>query len=262
MMSTLLRKGWIALSVLLVCFAFSCAFGVVTASANDKVLIASTNAAIDEQEPNDSFATATRINMNQWVYGHNDGQYKKFDYYEVNLPVSGSVKVTFVNDEHNDDIWPDHTVYLYDQYYDELGSLYVGISSTKPMSKSFGLKKGINRLRIGYTNGSMPEGQPYRFILTYNIPTTTISKVIAGKRSFNVKWVKKSGATSYQIRYSKNKNMSKAKTITVSGKSGAKTIAKLTGKKKYYVQIRVIKRIGAQTYYSSWSSKKSITTKK
>jgi len=36
---------------------------------------------------------------------------------------------------------------------------------------------------------------------------------------------------------------------------------KLSSKKKYYVRIRAYKKSGGKTYYSSWSSAKSIKTK-
>ena len=62
-------------------------------------------AAVDEQEPNDSFATANKINMNETVYGEGDeysfktGAESGYDYYEVNLPEAGSVVLTFTNSD-------------------------------------------------------------------------------------------------------------------------------------------------------------------
>ncbi|MCM1115236.1 MAG: secretory protein, partial [Clostridium sp.] len=70
--------------------------------------------------------------------------------------------------------------------------------------------------------------------------------------------------TGYQIQYSTDKNFKKNnKTVTVSSnKTTSKTISKLSGKKKYYVRIRTYKTVSGTKYYSSWSSVKTVTTKK
>ena len=104
-------------------------------------------------------------------------------------------------------------------------------------------------------------GHPYYFHLAYSIPITTITKVIPGKKKFIVKWVKKTGASQYQIRYSTKKNMLAARTVLASSKSNSKSI-KAKAKKKYYIQVRVAKTIGGQAYWSGWSSKSVVKTKK
>ena len=93
---------------------------------------------------------------------------------------------------------------------------------------------------------------------------TSISKLSSGSKGFTVKWKKQSSqVTGYQIQYSTNSKFSSKKTITVSKKTSTfKKISKLKGKKKYYVRIRTYKSVNGKKYYSSWSSKKSITTKK
>ena len=56
--------------------------------------------------------------------------------------------------------------------------------------------------------------------------------------------------------------MTSAKTKTVKGyKYTSKKITKLSAKKKYYVQVRTYKTVSGKTYYSSWSSVKSVKTK-
>ena len=44
-------------------------------------------------------------------------------------------------------------------------------------------------------------------------------------------------------------------------KASAKTIKKLKRKKVYYVRIRTYKKIGGTTYYSPWSSARSVRTR-
>lgn len=56
--------------------------------------------------------------------------------------------------------------------------------------------------------------------------------------------------------------MTSAKTVTVKGASTvSKKITKLKAKKKYYVQIRSYKTVNGSKIYSSWSTKKYVTTK-
>ncbi|MCM1114348.1 MAG: fibronectin type III domain-containing protein [Clostridium sp.] len=100
---------------------------------------------------------------------------------------------------------------------------------------------------------------------TINPKNTSLSSVSAGSKKFTVKWKKyTTQTTGYQIQYSTDKNFKKNnKTVTVSSnKTTSKTISKLSGKKKYYVRIRTYKTVSGTKYYSSWSSAKSVTTKK
>ncbi|MGN0457994.1 MAG: leucine-rich repeat protein [Eubacterium sp.] len=93
---------------------------------------------------------------------------------------------------------------------------------------------------------------------------TSISSLTAGSKKFTVKWKKQSTQTTgYQIQYSTSSKFSNAKTVIVSKNSTtSKTISKLSAKKKYYVRVRTYKTVGSTKYYSSWSSAKSVTTKK
>ena len=93
---------------------------------------------------------------------------------------------------------------------------------------------------------------------------TSISSLSAGSKKFTVKWKKQSTqVTGYQIQYSTSSKFTSPKTVTVSSyKTTSKTISKLKGKKKYYVRVRTYKTVGKTKYYSSWSSAKSVTTKK
>ena len=97
---------------------------------------------------------------------------------------------------------------------------------------------------------------------------TNIKKVKPAKRAFVVTWSRqKCGNVGYQIRYSTKKNMKGASQKTVSKNKATKLKVKKAGKKKlkrkkrYYVQIRTYKRIGTRTYYSVWSSKRSVRVK-
>jgi hypothetical protein len=104
-----------------------------------------------------------------------------------------------------------------------------------------------------------------------NVPTvskpkgTSLSSLKATKKGFTVKWKKQATQTNgYQIQYSTSSKFSSGnKTVTISKNSTvSRNITKLSAKKKYYVRIRTYKKVDGKTYYSSWSSAKSVTTKK
>lgn len=102
--------------------------------------------------------------------------------------------------------------------------------------------------------------------LTFTIKPrqTTLKSVARGSKRMTVKWSKKTTQTTgYQIQYSTSSSFKNAKTVTItSNKTTAKTIKNLKAKKKYYVRIRTYKKVGTTKYYSSWSRKKAVTTKK
>lgn len=107
----------------------------------------------------------------------------------------------------------------------------------------------------------------------------SILKPKAKKKAITVKWKKqgskmkyqddnydtKSGyITGYQVQYSLKSNFKSAKTKTVPGyKNISLKVKKLKAKKKYYVRVRTymtVKDVG--TFYSKWSAKKAVKTKK
>lgn len=253
-MSRVLSVG--SLKKLLVAAAFAmafCAGQVSSAYAAD---------AVDEQEPNDTFETANVISMNQTVYGttddYNGGDGN--DYFKVVLPVNGDVKITLCNDSRaSTSIY----LYVYDQNLNRVGDYLKKDARTLGSSScSIGLKRGVNYIRIDDNDYNVP----YHFKLAYVIGGTNVTKVTAAKKAFSLSWVKKSGAASYQIRYTpkstyKLYDWDKAVKATVSKSSGSAKISGLKAKTAYYVQVRVAKVIDGETYFSSWTSKKTVTTK-
>ena len=88
-----------------------------------------------------------------------------------------------------------------------------------------------------------------------------ITSLTAGQKKVSAKWNKVSGATKYQLHYSKNKNMKGAKTVNVAKSKTSRALAGLASGKRYYVQVRAFRSIGGHTYYSAWSGKKSAVVK-
>ena len=100
---------------------------------------------------------------------------------------------------------------------------------------------------------------------TFAINPKSVSglKLKAGKKQIKASWKKNTKAGGYEIQYSTSSKFSKKSTKTVkiaSYKTSSKTIKKL-GTKKYYIRIRAFKKVSGTTYYSDWSSAKSMYTK-
>lgn len=129
-------------------------------------------------------------------------------------------------------------------------------------------RKSVGKYKVTVTfKGDKYSGSKYTYF-NINPKGTSISKVYRAKKAFTVKWKKQSAKmatstiTGYQIRYSTSSKMTSPKYKTVKGyKYTSKKITKLKAKKKYYVQVRTYKTVSGKTYYSSWSSIKSVTTK-
>lgn len=108
-------------------------------------------------------------------------------------------------------------------------------------------------------------------VLTFQIVPkgTTLKSVTGKKKSLYVKWSKnKTQTTGYQIQYSTNATFtgSNVKSVTVKNSTTAKTLSKLSAKKRYYVRIRTYKSLKYEgktiKLYSSWSKAKNAVTRK
>ncbi|MEI3502267.1 MAG: Ig-like domain-containing protein [Anaerovoracaceae bacterium] len=141
---------------------------------------------------------------------------------------------------------------------------YYGRALTKGKDYEIAYKdnKNVGKAKVTVTGKGSYAGTKVK---TFRIVPegTSISKVTKGKKQFTVKWKKQSTQTTgYQIRYSTSSKFSKAKTVTVKKNTTAsKVVKKLKANKKYYVKVRTYKKIGNSTYYSTWSSSKTVKTK-
>ena len=91
-----------------------------------------------------------------------------------------------------------------------------------------------------------------------NTPTS----VKASSKSYNsnkITWEKVSGASGYQIYAKSSANGEYKKIATVSSSATSYTHKKLTTGKKYYYKVRAYKKVGANTYYGSFSG--TVTSK-
>lgn len=106
-------------------------------------------------------------------------------------------------------------------------------------------------------NGSGDQNQQN----TASVKKAVIRKVQPKKAQVKVTWKKQAAAGSYEIRYALKKNMKNAKTVKVNGKKSSITIKKLKSGKRYYIQVRAVKKNGTAVKKGAWSAKKSVRVK-
>ncbi len=89
---------------------------------------------------------------------------------------------------------------------------------------------------------------------------TKIRKATGAKRSIKLKWSKQKG-DGYEVQYSTSRSFAKKKTVTKSASTTSKSLKKLKAGKKYYVRVRVYKKVNGKKIYSAWSNVKTAKTK-
>lgn len=93
---------------------------------------------------------------------------------------------------------------------------------------------------------------------------TRIKSVTALKKGFNVTWCKRTKQiTGYSIKWSTSAGMKNAKYNTI--RNNQTVSLKKTGLKPgttYYIQVRTYKEVNGVKYYSRWSAKQKVTTKR
>lgn len=111
----------------------------------------------------------------------------------------------------------------------------------------------------------------YKTVKTKGVPAVKLNSAKSDYYAFKVNYNRNSSVTGYKICYATNSNFKSSKTITkkntkTKAKSYSTTVKNLSGAKKYYVRVRTYKtvKVGKKkvTYYSNWSTVKTVTTKK
>lgn len=110
-------------------------------------------------------------------------------------------------------------------------------------------------LLIGITAGISFE------IYAGSMPKTSITKITALEESFKVEMKKADKITGYQVQYSTSSKFTKKTTKAVKTLNTYSVPKNLKGNQKYYVRVRTYRTSNKKTYYSGWSTSKSVTTK-
>jgi alpha-L-fucosidase 2 len=114
---------------------------------------------------------------------------------------------------------------------------------------------------VGGNNGIVTADKPSSEVA---LKTPVIKSVTSNKKKAMTVTIKKKvkQASGYEIRYSAKKNMKASKYVKINkGTILKKSIKKLKSGKKYYVQVRAVKKSGTDKYYSKWSKKKNVKVK-
>lgn len=105
----------------------------------------------------------------------------------------------------------------------------------------------------------------YLPVPTVTVKATKIKSLKGKKKKFyiKVKKIAKANASGYQVKYSRNSDMTESVTKTVGTKYNkvSKNIKTNARKRYYYVQVRTYKDSGGMRYYSSWSKVKKVWVK-
>lgn len=157
-----------------------------------------------------------------------------------------------------------------------------------PVQPSVKVKKGSKTLKAGvdykvsYLNNVKP-GKAYVYVRgigsysgyklipftikggVVNVPATKIKALKGKKQSFYIRVAKKSKSkvSGYQVKYSRNADMTESVTKTVGSKYNKvkKTISTNARNRYYYVQVRSYKKVSGLKYYSDWSKVKKVWVK-
>lgn len=97
-------------------------------------------------------------------------------------------------------------------------------------------------------------------VKVYPKSTTITSLVCKESRKMTVRWNMISGSTGYHVQFATNSDFSSPKAYYASSGASGVTFSRLQSGKRYYVRVRSCKKVGNVTYYSSWSSVKSVVT--
>lgn len=115
----------------------------------------------------------------------------------------------------------------------------------------------VKALYGGEESPLTPEGHRYRVVRPAKL---TVKSTKA--RKLTATWSVNTKATGYQLCYATNKSFAGSKTLTINGTSSkTKTINGLVRGKKYFVKVRVCKKVGKNSYFSAWTAAKQVHVK-
>ncbi|MCI8563865.1 MAG: hypothetical protein HFH69_10160 [Lachnospiraceae bacterium] len=124
--------------------------------------------------------------------------------------------------------------------------------------------EGYGYIMRSYANESQSENSVPEYTCFLSKVNVKSVKSNASKK-LTVKWSINDRASGYQIRFSTTKSFTKTttETVKVSSKTkSTKTIGRLKGGKKYFVQVRAYRSYNGEIYYSEWSGFKSLKVKR
>jgi hypothetical protein len=184
--------------------------------------------------------------------------YDSEEYFYFYVPATLSVNLNYVSDNTKQP----YEIILYDSNAD--CEYYIGkrddIWKKNPKTRKISMNKKTTLKKGYYYIDIYDAGTGYTLKLSASLTNKiTLSSVKKkSKTSAKITWKKTSSITGYQIYRSTSKNGTYKKIKTVSNKTASMTNTGLKKGKNYWYKVRAYKKIGKKTYYSSFSSKKSV----
>ncbi len=207
---------------------------------------------------NDMASNASAIDLKKkykGVLAWNDD----IDYFRFQVPAEG--KITFnITNAVSDKV-------QYGIYDASLNPVYTNVvSAGYKDSRLVALKKGTYYLAVAKENVNSGTGS-YTFSIDYTKKNTAAPKLKSvknsGSRSMTVKWSGVSGASGYELWYSKKSNFKSGVEKKELGASETSvTCYGLSKNKKYYVKVRAYELVNGTKVYGKWSGKKAVKIKK
>lgn len=210
---------------------------------------------------NDTLSTASPISVGATIKGQIANS-DPCDFYEIAISATGKLSLKFIS------YMERYGLILYNPDGDVVwstGSHYWNENIKKRTDTHLiDLKKGTYYLRVNSAIGldwdSAYTGV-YTFKITYSVTKPSISSVRAGKKKATVTWSRVPSVSGYEVYRATSKGGTYKNVKTVGASTRKWTNTGLKSKKTYYYKVRAYKKIDGKTYYSPFSSVRSVKVK-
>lgn len=207
-----------------------------------------------EKENNNSYATATKVNLNKTYSGIINKSGDK-DFYKLEIPSSGTLSIK-VGHEYKDqsNYW---NVYVYEytsgEYRQLLGeAVWQGTGKITKLQDLYVEKNGTYYLVVEEGRDVHSGSDGYKLKISYNLYTPSNLKAKKSDKSIKLSWNKSKDVSGYEVYYKTSKNGKYKKLATT--KSNSYTLKKASSGTTYYFKVRAYKKSGNKKYYSGYTN--------
>lgn len=207
-----------------------------------------------EKENNNSYATATKVELNK-TYSGIINQSGDKDYYKLEIPTPGTLSIKFGHEfQDTSNYW---NVYIYEYINGE----YRQIVETSVDQDDGKIQKIADLTAPSKTNcyvvveegSNVHSGSDgYKLKISYNLYTPSNLKAKKSDKSIKLSWNKSKDVSGYEVYYKTSKNGKYKKLATT--KSNSYTLKKASSGTTYYFKVRAYKKSGNKKYYSGYTN--------
>lgn len=207
-----------------------------------------------EKENNNSYATATKVELNK-TYSGIINQSGDKDYYKLEIPTPGTLSIKFGHEfQDTSNYW---NVYIYEYINGE----YRQIVETSVDQDDGKIQKIADLTAPSKTTCYVvvEEGRDvhsgsdgYKLKISYNLYTPSNLKAKKSDKSIKLSWNKSKDVSGYEVYYKTSKNGKYKKLATT--KSNSYTLKKASSGTTYYFKVRAYKKSGNKKYYSGYTN--------